>query len=303
MFNRRTSSAIGLICNVYHLSREFATVNDSMLTAIAAVLAGGGTETGSYAGAMSFDVGADAYGCFMGRYSEPLAVRFAALVEARPGQRALDVGCGPGALTAALAQRLGSGSVAAIDPSASFVSAVRERLPGVDVRHAYAEELPFPDNEFDLAVAQLVVHFMIDPVAGLAEMARVTRPGGLVAACVWDQAGASGPLATFWRAARDLDPSVRDESDLPGARDGHLVELFTRVGLDQARQDTLTVHASFPNLDAWWQPFTLGVGPAGAYVATLDPEHRDSLRDRCSQLLPVGPFVVQATAWTALART
>jgi len=127
---------------------------------------------------MSFEVDAAAYGEFMGRYSEPLAALFAAFVEARAGQRALDVGSGPGALTAALAQRLGPQAVAAVDPFASFVSAVRRRLPDVDVRQARAEQLPFPDEAFDLVLAQLVVHFLDDPEAGIAEMARVTDRAG-----------------------------------------------------------------------------------------------------------------------------
>ena len=251
---------------------------------------------------MSFDVGADAYGEFMGRFSEPLAVRFDALIDARPGQRALDVGCGPGALTSALVHRLGAASVVAVDPSSSFVSAARRRLPGVRVEQATAEHLPFADDSFDLAVAQLVVHFMTEPVPGIREMARVTRPGGVVAACVWDHAGAQGPLATFWQAARDLDPGVHDESALPGVRDGHLVELFEHAGLAHARQTTLTVQASFADVAAWWQPFTLGVGPAGAYVQTLDAGHRERLRSRCAQLLPAGPFTVDATAWVAVAQ-
>ena len=139
-----------------------------------------------------------------------------------PGQRVLDVGCGPGALTAELVARLGPESVAAVDPSAPFVEAARVRHPGVDVRHASAEALPFADRSFDAALAQLVVHFMADPIAGLAEMGRVTRRGGVVAACVWDHAGGLGPLGLFWDVARTLDPTVTDESQLAGARQGHL---------------------------------------------------------------------------------
>ncbi|MEO6503226.1 MAG: class I SAM-dependent methyltransferase [Jatrophihabitantaceae bacterium] len=251
---------------------------------------------------MSFEVDAAAYGAFMGRYSEPLAAEFAAYVGASAGQRALDVGCGPGALTAVLVERLGSPAVTAVDPSESFVSAIRQRLPGVDVGQARAERLPFPDRSFDLVLAQLVVHFLNDPVAGIAEMARVARPGGVVAACVWDHAGSLGPLGVFWRAARDLDPNARDESALPGTREGHLVELFASAGLHPVEQTALTVSASFADADAWWQPFTLGVGPVGTYVAGLDPEHRERLRARCAELLPQGPFIVEATAWTAKAR-
>jgi SAM-dependent methyltransferase len=149
---------------------------------------------------VSFDVSADAYLRFMGQYSEPLAARFADLAGVRPGQRLLDVGCGPGALTAELVRRAGADAISAVEPSTSFADAVRERLPGVDVRRSAAEQLPFPDHTFDVTAAQLVVHFMTDPVQGLREMGRVTRPGGVVAACVWDHAGGRGPLAAFWSA-------------------------------------------------------------------------------------------------------
>ncbi|MGN6175522.1 MAG: class I SAM-dependent methyltransferase, partial [Streptosporangiaceae bacterium] len=118
---------------------------------------------------MSFNVSAGAYSRFMGRYSEPLAVQFADLAGVRRGQRALDVGCGPGALTAVLASRAGADAVSAVEPSASFAAAARERLPGVDIRQSAAEELPFGDDAFDVALAQLVVHFMTDPVTGLRE--------------------------------------------------------------------------------------------------------------------------------------
>jgi SAM-dependent methyltransferase len=251
---------------------------------------------------MTFNVTADAYDRFMGRFSEPLAARFVELAQVRAGQRALDVGCGPGGLTAQLVDRLGADAVSAVDPSAPFVAAVRARLPGVDARTAPAERLPFPDHSFDLAVAQLVVHFMADPVAGLAEMARVTRPGGLVAACVWDHAGGTGPLATFWRAVHDLDPQVHDESELAGAREGHLAELCHAARLTDVESMSLTVTVRFATLDDWWEPFTLGVGPAGAYVARLDEARRDRLRSRCARLLPPSPFEIAASAWCVRAR-
>lgn len=157
---------------------------------------------------MTFDVAADSYTRFMGRYSQPLAVHFAELADVQAGHRVLDVGCGPGALTAQLVERLGADAVSAIDPSPSFVAAIRARFPVVDVRSGVAEHLPFPNDSFDLALAQLVVPFMSDAVSGLMEMSRVTRPGGLVAACVWDHAGRGGPLTTFWRAVHDTDPGA-----------------------------------------------------------------------------------------------
>ena len=146
---------------------------------------------------MAFEVAADAYSAFMGRYSEPLAEVFVQWAGMEPGRHVLDVGCGPGALTARLVERLGASHVIAVDPSAAFVAAARRRCPGVVVQQAAAEHLPLPNGSVDAAVAQLVVHFMTDPVAGLTEMARVTRPGGVVAACVWDHASGRGPLSTF----------------------------------------------------------------------------------------------------------
>jgi SAM-dependent methyltransferase len=252
---------------------------------------------------MSFDVSADAYLRFMGQYSEPLAARFADLAEVRPGQRLLDVGCGPGALTAELARRVGPDAVSAVEPSASFVAAVSARLPGVDVRPAAAEHLPFGDDAFDGALAQLVVHFMTDPVAGLREMGRVTRPGGIVAACVWDHAGGRGPLTAFWSAVRELDPAADDESGLAGTREGHLASLFARAGLGRVRAATLTVRVRHASFEQWWDRFTLGVGPAGTYVAALTPDRQVELRERCRRLLPAGPVDITATAWAATGRT
>jgi SAM-dependent methyltransferase len=252
---------------------------------------------------MSFDVTAHAYGRFMGRFSEPLAERFADLAEMRSGQRALDVGCGPGALTAQLVERLGADAVTAIDPSRPFVEAVGKRFPGVDVRSGSAESLPFPDDSFDLALAQLVVHFMADPVAGLREMARTTRPGGLVAACVWDHGGdGGGPLSTFWAAVHDLDTGAQGEAELPGSREGHLAQLCAEAGLTQIESGSLTVDVGFETFADWWEPFTLGVGPAGAYVAALDDAGRERLVGRYQQRLPAAPFTVAATAWCVRAR-
>ena len=251
---------------------------------------------------MSFDVTADAYARFMGRYADPLAVAFAAYAGVRPGQRALDVGCGPGTLTALLVHTLGPDAVQAVDPSEPFVGATRVRFPEVDVRTGVAEALPFDDDSVDLALAQLVVHFMDDPVAGLSEMRRVTRPGGGVAACVWDHAGGSGPLSTFWQAVHDLDPAAPGEATLPGTRAGHLAELARAAGLGDIEDSRLTVDVAFTSYDDWWGPYTLGVGPAGSYVAGLDGPHRDALRERCAELLPDGPFTLSASAWTVRAR-
>jgi SAM-dependent methyltransferase len=251
---------------------------------------------------VSFDVPAESYGRFMGRFSEPLADEFVALADPRPSQRVLDVGCGPGALTARLADRLGPGQVVAVDPSAPFVAAVRRRLPAVEVHEAPAEHLPLDDDSVATALAQLVVHFMADPVRGLAEMLRVTRPGGLVAACVWDHAGGLGPLSLFWDAVHELDPAAPGESVLAGTRDGHLGELLVAAGADDVTTGRLDVTVPFRGLHDWWEPFTLGVGPAGAYVAGLDDAGRAALRDACAARLPEGPFELTSTAWTGTGR-
>ena len=248
---------------------------------------------------MSFDVAAEAYDGFMGRYSRPLSGQLADLASVREGQRVVDVGCGTGALTGELVARLGPRAVAAVDPSSWFVAATRARHPGVDVRQAPAEHLPFPDGVFDAAVAQLVVHFMADPVAGLAEMRRVARSDGVVAACVWDHAGDQGPLRLFWDAARELDPNVADESRMAGTREGHLAELLEATGLREIEEAALTVSVEHLTFDAWWEPFTRGVGPAGAYLAGLDADRRSALRDECRHRVPSEPFVITAVAWAA----
>lgn len=246
-----------------------------------------------------FNVAAEAYDQFMGAWSRQLSAPFADFAGVESGHRVIDVGCGPGVLTSELVDRLGADAVAAVDPSEPFVVAVRERYPGVDVRAATAESLPYSADAFDAALAQLVVHFMTDPIAGLREMARVTRPGGVVAACVWDHGSSRGPLSVFWRAALDLDPNATDESRLAGARAGHLVELLEAAGMRETMETELTVTRDFGSFDDWWDPYTQGVGPAGAYVASLGPDRRAELRDRCRTKLPGGSFSLEAVAWAA----
>lgn len=248
-----------------------------------------------------FDVAADAYDRFMGRYSAPLAPLFADFAGIEIGQRALDVGCGPGALTTELVGRIGSDAVAAVDPSEPFVAAARARHPGVDVRLGAAESLTFADDEFDASLAQLVVHFMGDPVAGLHEMARVTRRGGTVAACVWNVSESASPLGLFWDAVRAQDAGAPGESHLAGTGPGELLRLFSDAGIGEPKETTLAVSVEHPSFDEWWAPFELGVGPAGAYVTKLDADRRVGLRRLARERFPMDG-VLTARAWTVRGR-
>lgn len=247
---------------------------------------------------MSFAVAADAYDRFMGRYSTRLAPAFLAFARAERAP-VVDVGCGPGALTSVLVQRFGPEGVAAADPSEPLVEAARQRHPGVRVELAPAEALPFADGSFAASLAQLVVHFMTDPVAGLREMARVTQAGGPVAACVWDLTGDRSPSGRFWEAARHVDPDVVDESRRAGAREGDLAELLAAAGLADVEDGVLSIGVEHASFDEYWGPFALGVGPAGAYMATLDEEKRLAIRERCRSALPDGSFTLEFRAWAA----
>jgi SAM-dependent methyltransferase len=246
-----------------------------------------------------FDVAADAYDQFMGRYSTKLSGQLADLAGVDAGQRVLDVGCGTGALTSELVRRVGAGLVAAVDPSASFVGAAGARFPGVDVREAPAEALPFADATFDAALAQLVVHFMTDPIAGVREMARVTRPGGTLVASVWDIAGGQSPLNPFWAAAKAIDPVVVGEAELAGTKQGHLVDLFEAAGLRDIEESVLVADTRHTSFEEWWQPFENGAGPAGAYAVALDTATRARLREHARSMFPDGPFTIVARAWAA----
>lgn len=252
---------------------------------------------------MSFAaVPADAYDRFMGRYSVQLSPQLADFARVGAGQHVLDVGCGPGALTTELVARVSARNVTAIDPSPSFVDAARARHPGVDVRQGAAESLPFADAAFDASLAQLVVHFMADPLAGVTEMARVTREGGMVAACVWDHGGGRGPLSLFWDAVAELDPDAENESHLTGSRDGDLVALLQAAGLHDVEQTVMSAPVEHATFEAFWEPFTHSVGPAGTYVSGLDPDRQADLRTLCRARIPSEPFTIDARAWAARGR-
>jgi SAM-dependent methyltransferase len=248
----------------------------------------------------SFDAPADGYDRLIGRYLPTLAPAFVDDAGVTPGLRVLDGGCGPGGLTRELVGRLGSDAVSAIDPSESFVEACRARNPGVDVRVGSAEDLPYDDGTFDAALASLVVAFMTDPDAGAREMARVTRTAGTVALCFWDYKR-SDTLSTFWRAAAVIDPDRPPTPRRFGTTQGDIAGLLERTGLADVRESELIATSDYTGFDDWWQPFTFGIGPAGAYCQALDPERREALRAAAYDLLgsPAGGFTMQSYAWSA----
>lgn len=249
---------------------------------------------------MEFTSGAQHYDRFMGRYTPSLAIALADAAGVEPGMRVLDVGCGPGGLAGELAGRVGAENVAAIDPAAQFAAACAERNPGADVRVGVAEELPWGDAEFDAALSSLVIGFMSDPDRGIREMARVTRPGGTVAVCMWDIAGGRMTmLRLFWTAARAVDPSAGGENHLAGIAEGDIAARFERAGLRDVESGTLSAGADYAGFDDFWEPFTHAVGPAGQYLASLDGEKRDAIRDVLRSELPDGPFSLEGHAWYA----
>ena len=254
-------------------------------------------------GAATFRAPADVYDRHVGRYGPPLAAGLIAFAGVEPGMRALDVGCGPGALTAALAERLGAANVSGADPSEPFAEACRARVPGAEVVVAIAEALPFADRAFDAALSQLVVNFMRDPEAGVREMARVTRPGGVVASCVWDYAGEMTLLRAFWDAAREVDPeraAVADEGTvMRWCADGELAELWRDAGLQDVRFGPLVVRAGYADFEDLWSPLPTGVAPSGAFCRSLDDDRRAALHRAYRRRLGVGdgPFELTARAW------
>jgi SAM-dependent methyltransferase len=243
----------------------------------------------------------DAYERFMGRYSRPLAYEFARAADVAAGERVVDVGCGTGALTSVLAELVGPELIAAADPSEPFVEECRARVPGADVRVGPAEALPFGDETFDCALAQLVFHFVSDQAAGVAEMARVTRPGGRVAACVWDFTGGMTMLRAYWDAALEVDPDAPDEVGRFGGRPGELAQMWRDRGLRDVTDGSLTVSSQYHDFDELWESFLGGVGPVGAHAASLDESRRDAVRGVLRRRLgsPVGSFSLTARAWYA----
>lgn len=246
---------------------------------------------------MAFDVTGDAYQRFMGRWSTPLGRALSERARPVPGQRALDVGCGPGNWTQDLVARLGADSVVALDPSPSFVAAARDALPGVDVRRGSLPDLPFEADSFDLAGANLVLHFLPDAAAGVHEMLRVTRPGGVVVTSVWDLAGHRAPMTPVWRALGEVVPAVHLDDDRPVGSARGLFRALEEGGALDVTVDDVVLTLRFDTFDQWWEPHLHGVGPIGEILAALSPEDRTAVARAARDILGPGPFSASAVAF------
>ncbi len=240
-----------------------------------------------------------AYERFMGRWSAALAPSFVdAAIGPEVPPAVCDVGCGTGNLSAELLRRRSGCRVTGVDPSPAFVEAARTRLGGPAGRFVTgsADALPLDDGEVDAALALLVLNFVPDPDAAVREMRRVTRPGGVVAAAVWDYASGMEMLRVFWDAAAAVrDGAVEEAPDRPAASGG-LDALLGRAGLEDVVDGVVAVPMHFTSFDDYWSPFLAGTGPAGAYVAALTDDEREVVRRELESRLGEGPFDLTSTA-------
>jgi SAM-dependent methyltransferase len=247
----------------------------------------------------------DAYERFMGRWSRRLAEAFVAFAGVNDGDAVLDVGSGTGSLSAAALARLSTGRLVGIDPSAAYVAAAQATLggPRATFEQGDAQRLRFPDASFDRTLSLLVVNFIPDRDAALREMMRVTRPGGVIAAAVWDYGGGMEMLRIFWDEAVALDPAIeaRDERHMPLSRAGELAAFWTMHGLREVEETALDITQAFASFDDYWRPFLDGQGPAGAYAVGLAAGPRAALEARLRQRLlggrADGPITLTARAW------
>lgn len=234
----------------------------------------------------------DLYEPYVGRWSRLVARAFLEWLDMPEGSDWLDVGCGTGALTQTIIDRMSPRSLKSVDRSPEYVEYAKAHVTGSPRRFevADAQSLPFESSSFDAAVTGLVLNFVPEPSRAVAEMARVVRPGGIVAAYVWDYAGKMEMMRYFWDAAVALDPAAGDLDEgrrFPICRPDPLAELFANAGLDGVEVRPIDVSTDFRDFDDYWLPFLGGQGPAPGYAVSLDEESRDVLRDRIRSRLPI----------------
>jgi len=248
---------------------------------------------------------AGAYERMMGRWSARLAPRFLDFAGIAAGHRFLDVGCGTGSLVQAVADRLDGSEITGIDPARPFVDHCRQRFVGA--RFAFdcgnAMELPYPQDSFDHSLSLLVFMFIPQPGKAAAEMRRVTRPGGTVAACTWDAGSGMQVTSIFWEEAAKLDPAAgaRAERARHCNREGELAALWQATGLASVEETAVEMRFDYVSFDDYWSPFLGGIGPHGVYVSELSQERCDALRAALRKRLlgdrADGPIALRARAW------
>ena len=254
--------------------------------------------------------GGDEYEAYIGRWSRPVAAAFVDWLAVGAGRHWVDVGCGTGALSAAILAGAAPASVVGIDPSADFVDAAAARVDDRRARFAVgaADAIPLETATADAVVSGLVLNFVPDLAAALAEMCRVTRPGGVVAGYVWDYADGMTLIRRFWDAAIALDPAARELDEgirFPICAPDPLRRAFEAAGLAGVEVRPIDVPTVFRDVDDYWTPFLSGVGPAPGYAAALDPARRDALRERLDATLPReadGRIALTALAWAVRGR-
>jgi SAM-dependent methyltransferase len=246
----------------------------------------------------------DAYERYVGRWSRRVAPMFLDWLRSRPAADWADVGCGTGALSAAILDRCAPSSVTGIEPSAGFLKTAQQNIGGrATLQQGSATAIPLGDASVDFTVSALVLNFVADQAAAIAEMSRVTRAGGVVAAYVWDYGGKMELMQHFWDAAVALDAgaaSIAEQHRFPNCRPEPLRALFANGGLDDVQVSPLELAMAFESFDDYWEPFLGGAGPAPVYVANLDESSRSVLRERLRERLPIradGSIPLVARAW------